>query len=197
LGLVLLPLALVGCQRSHIINGDDARSCEIQGFPPGTDANIDCAFKREAEREENGEPPPEQHSTTLPQSPAPPRPGGVAQTIVIAAASGAATPIVFAISVDAACNADGVPEVVVETQPKHGAVTMTPREDFARLAHNNPPAVCAEKRVAGIAVEYMAAPDYAGPDFIAFRTKTHAGDAIVFRIPIKVAPPPPPSDASD
>jgi hypothetical protein len=190
-------LALIGCHRSHIINGDDARYCEIQGFPPGTDANIDCASKREAEREENGEAPPQQHSMTLQQSPPPPRPGGVAQIIAIAAASGAATPIVFAISVDAACNADGVPAVVVETQPKHGAVSMTPREDFARLAHNNPPAVCAEKRVAGIAVEYKAASDYVGPDFIAFRTMTHAGDAIVFRIPIKVAPPPPPSDASD
>src|SRR3569833_1071023 len=44
-------LLLTGCVVPHVVNPEDTRYCESQGFRPGTDPNTQCARERETARD--------------------------------------------------------------------------------------------------------------------------------------------------
>ncbi len=193
LALLLPPLALAGCFHAHVIDEQDAAFCEAQGLPRATDANADCAMKREADRIESGAAPPaEDHpaaAAPLLALPPPVHPGGVAQETPATMAPGATTTINFFVSVTPDCSVDGMPSVRIVKQPEHGAVKVIQREDFARASQNALPVACGKKRLAGLAVEYTAKRDYSGDDALEFETITKTGGKTEFKVPITVEPP--------
>ncbi len=196
--LVMVPLALAGCQTAHTINSEDARYCELQGFPPGTDRNADCAARREAERgpEDSAREPAERTVAAPVDRPTPPpHAGGVSQTIPLTATAGTAITIVFAVSLKPDCGVDSLPVLRVGKQPAHGRLEVVHREDYARLSRNSFPIACADTKVPGVSLDYTPNFDYAGVDFIEFETVMKSGNNTVFRVPIKVRKKPPAGDA--
>ncbi len=193
-GLAILPLlALPGCYHPHIVNDQDAIYCEGQGLPRGTDGNIACARKREAEEEEAGihHPQPEPGETPVaPQALQPPiRPGGVSQITDVTVAPGGTTTIGFFFSLNADCSLAGLPEVRIEKPPAHGTTETLQRLDFPRFVQSAMPANCAPKKVPGVALDYTASGEYDGKDSLEFETITQAGIKTHYKVPITIKTP--------
>lgn len=188
---VLLASAPAGCiDKPHIINDSDGRYCEAQGFKRGSDGNADCAAKREAERIKNGETPvieaPIPASIQTPKPPA--HPGGVSQTMPVTVTQGITATVNFSFSVKPDCTPDGLAALRIDRQPTHGTAKISLREDYAAASQGDLPAVCRDKKIAGIALEYTPARDYVGKDLIEFETTTKIGKT-VFKMPITVEAP--------
>ena len=187
---MLMPLA--GCYDPHVVNEQDAYYCETQGFRAGSDANVTCATKRAADREQGGNQAVEQVVAMTQQSAAPPPPphqGGVSQVTPIEMAFGATATVNFSISVNAVCAIDGTPAISILKQPAHGTVRIVPREDLARFSPSNYLESCGGRKISGIALEYTPAKGYSGRDTVEFETTTKIG-VRRFTAPIKVAKPP-------
>ena len=180
-------LTLTGCVAPHIVKERDALYCEAQGAPRGTDANVQCAIKHEAEQAEAGAGQ-EPAVTSMSAAPPPPpvHPGGVPQTLAKTVTTGVTATINFVISLKPDCSVNDIPVVRIDKQPEQGIVKLVRREDYARLSQNSFPAACANKKVPGIAVDYTSNKDYAGTDFIGFETVTKSVNLTVFKAPITV-----------
>jgi hypothetical protein len=197
---ILLPLALTGCHHAHIINTKNARACELQGFPPGTDANADCAAKLDAEDQLNDDAPESsEHAVGTPVEalPPPPHAGGVSQIISLTAAPGTATTVAFAVSVDPDCNVAALPTIKIEKQPAHGNFQSIRRDDYVRLSRTGFPPACAEKKVAGVGLDYTPAYDYTGHDVIEFQIAMKAGSVTSFKVLVTVTKKPPQAGSLD
>jgi hypothetical protein len=195
--VVFLPLGLTGCHTPHVISEQDALYCEAQGLRPGSDANFNCAVKREAEREQDGGVGAAAQSTVtspvaLPLSAEPLRPpahpGGVSQITPKRLAPGTTETINFSISVNADCVFTGMPTVRIDKQPANGTVRVSQRIDFARLSQNGMPETCGDKKISGVSVEYTPNKNYVGSDVVEFETMTRLGRTD-FKVPITVEKP--------
>jgi hypothetical protein len=189
LALAAIPafLSLAGCYSPHVVNSQDTRYCESQGFRPGTDANYQCARDREAGRD-NGTVPALDPVTTRPMLAAAPPPdhvGGVTQTTPRTVPPGSTRMINFSISVNSDCAVLGVPKLRIGEQPAHGMLTLIKTTDFARLSQIGAPPACADKRVLGAALLYTARPDYLGDDLVQIEVTTPGGRTY-FNVPITV-----------
>ncbi len=183
-------LLLAGCYSPHVVNSQDTRYCESQGFRPGTDANFKCASDREAERDRGGAVPPLEATQTRPMLSAEPPPdhvGGVTQSTPRSIAPGTTRLINFTIAVNKDCVATGAPQVRIGTQPAHGAVKLIHITDFARLSQIGAPPSCADRKVAGAALLYTPAKYYEGDDLVEIEVTTPAGRTF-FKVPITVEP---------
>ena len=186
---VALPLLLAGCYSPHVVNSQDTRYCESQGFRPGTDANFKCAADREAERDRGGsvpplDPPPPPRPFIAPEPP-PDHIGGVTQNTPRSVPPETTRLINFTIAVNSECVALGVPQVRIGTQPAHGTVKLIHITDFARLSQIGAPFSCADKKVAGAALLYTPKQNYEGDDLVEIEVTTPAGRTY-FKVPITV-----------
>src|SRR5947199_9292574 len=80
------PLLLTSCNNTKLVSAQASFFGDKQGFPSGTDGNVDCALKRAAERTASGAPEaPDPILTPPPKgSPAPPpRAGGARQILEV------------------------------------------------------------------------------------------------------------------
>src|SRR6266702_4475396 len=115
LAAITLPLLLAGCYAPHVVNSQDTRYCESQGFRPGTDANFKCASDREAERDQGGQVPPlEPRPPPRPfiaPVPPPDHVGGVTQNTPRSVPPETTRLINFTIAVNSDCVALGLPKV--------------------------------------------------------------------------------------
>jgi len=188
LAALAFPLLLAGCYSPHVVNSQDTRYCEKQGFRPGTDANFQCAAERDAERDRGAIPPLD--------PPPPPRPfiaaaappdhaGYVSQTTPRSIPPDATRMINFTIAVNSDCVALDVPKLRIGTQPLHGTLKLIRITDFARLSQIGAPASCADKKVAGAALLYTPYKYYEGDDLVEIQVNTPAGQTY-FKIPITV-----------
>ncbi|MDB5395476.1 MAG: hypothetical protein JWM91_2982 [Rhodospirillales bacterium] len=191
--VVFLPVGLTGCHTPRVLSEQDALYCEAQGLRPGSDANFNCAVKREADREQDGGVGAvAQPALTLPLSAEPLRPpahpGGVSQITPKSLAPGTTETINFSISVNADCVFTGMPTVRIDKQPANGTVRVSQRIDFARLSQNGVPVTCGDKKISGISVEYTPNKNYVGSDVVEFATMTRLGRT-AFKVPITVEKP--------
>jgi hypothetical protein len=190
-GVAALLLAMLpGCDHPRILDGQAAAYCETQGLPRGTDANADCALKREEELEATGKapPPPVVPASLIASLPAPVVPSAASQTLPTSVVQGKMAMVSFFFS--PTCDATGLPTVTVEKQPKHGVARIVRRDDDPRLSRTIAPAACSKSKVPGIAVEYTAQRDYAGDDSLEIATMTPSGVRTAFKIPLTVETPP-------
>jgi len=194
---VLIPLVLTGCNQARTVAAQDALYCEKQGFPPGTDANFNCALQRGAERTASGAPEgPDPVLTPIPLGPPapPPRAGGVRQIVEVTVAPGITATPYFAFTLKDDCTVDGVPTMTIDKKPEHGVAHVAPRVDYANATANGPPAACADKKVSGVALEYTPAKNYEGYDYMEFETVAKSGALTTFKVAIAVEKPEPSDD---
>jgi len=189
-----LVLALAGCAPPHLINDEDARNCELQGLPRGSDVNANCALKREADRVAAGEEPTHKEpapSTPMPDVPPPPpaHPGATSQTTELRVPPGTTATVNFFVSLNPDCSSNGQVAVRIDKQPPNGTAKVIPRDDYARAAQSGLPLACVGKKVSGVAVEYMPNSDYTGTDSLEFETTAKSGAKALFKVPITVAVP--------
>jgi hypothetical protein len=186
-----VPATLAGCYNPHVVNEQDAYSCEAQGFRAGSDANVNCAIKRAMDREQSGTRAVEQ-VVAMEQQPAAPLPpshrGGVSQITPIDVAFGASAVVNFSFSANADCTVDGLPTLRIVKQPAHGTVRVTPREDYAISSPGNFLESCGDRKVSGMSLDYTPAKGYSGADLVEFETTTKTGIRH-FTAPITVAKP--------
>jgi hypothetical protein len=176
-GVAALLLAMLpGCDHPRILDGQAAAYCETHGLPRGTDANADCALKREEELEATGKapPPPVVPASLIASLPAPVVPSAASQTLPTSVVQGKMAMVSFFFS--PTCDATGLPTVR--------------RDDDPRLSRTIAPAACSKSKVPGIAVEYTAQRDYAGDDSLEIATMTPSGVRTAFKIPLTVETPP-------
>jgi hypothetical protein len=189
---LVLPLLLPGCFAPHVVNPEDARYCESQGFRPGTDPNYQCARDREAERDRGEipalEPPPAPKPLISAQS-APDHVGGVSQITPRSIPPETTRIINFSIAVNSQCEVIGEPKVRIGMQPSHGTLRLIRLTDFARLAQSGAPASCGDKRVPGLALLYTPkTKSYEGEDLLDLEVVTPSGRTF-FKVPITIENP--------
>jgi hypothetical protein len=89
-------------------------------------------------------------------------------TINKTAVAGATTRIIFASSTNPDCTLRDIPTVRVLAQPLHGSAISLQAQDFGNFTGTM--VACVKVKVSGIAVDYVPAPGYAGPDFMTVET---------------------------
>ena len=112
----------------------------------------------------------------------------MSQTTPVSAPPGTTTTVNFAFSINADCSSDGLPTVRIDKQPANGIARAVPRDGFTRMSQAGLPALCSDKKISGVAVEYTPNKNYLGPDFLEFETVTKTGTTI-FRAPVTVEKP--------
>jgi hypothetical protein len=190
-GALTAMLGTPACTPYHVIASEDALYCEKQGFPPGTDRNVQCALQHQEEQEEAGiaKPPPDPE-TLRPMPVAPPEPpehpGPIAQITPITAPIGQSSAVNFSVSVNAECVSDGLPTVRITKKPEHGSVQVIERTDYARFSQARLLPTCGTRKVPGMVVVYTPGKYYLGSDLLEFETITRSGVDTIYRVPIEV-----------
>jgi hypothetical protein len=190
------PLLLAGCFAPHVVNAEDTRYCESQGFRPGSDPNIQCAREREAARDRGEIPalaPTPTPKPMLSAQAAPDHAGGVSQITPRSIPTETTRIINFSIAVNSQCEPVGEPKVRIGMQPTHGTLKLIRLTDFARLASSGAPVSCGDKRVPGVALLYTpTTKTYEGEDLLDLEVVTPSGRTF-FKVPITIENP----DADD
>jgi len=190
------PLLLAGCFAPHVVNSEDTRYCESQGFRPGTDPNIQCARDREAARDRGEIPalaPEPAPKPMLSAQPTPDHAGGVSQITPRSVPPETTRIINFSIAVNSQCEVVGEPKVRIGMQPTHGTLKLIRLTDFARLAQSGAPVACGDKRVPGVALLYTPkTKSYEGEDLLDLEVVTPSGRTF-YKVPITIENP----DADD
>lgn len=190
------PLLLAGCFAPHLVNPEDTRYCENQGFRPGSDPNFECAKEREAARDRGEIPalPPDPTPKPMLSNQGPPdHAGGVSQITPRSVPPETTRIINFSIAVNSACESIGEPKVRIGMQPSHGTLKLIRLTDFARLAQGGAPVSCGDKRVPGVALLYTPkTKTYEGEDLLDLEVVTPAGRTY-YKVPITIENP----DADD
>jgi len=191
-GAMAFPLLLTACFAPHVVNPEDTRYCESQGFRPGSDPNYQCAKDREAARDRGEipalEPAPEPKPMLSAQS-APDHVGGVSQITPRSIPPETTRIINFSIAVNSQCEPIGEPKVRIGMQPTHGTLKLIRLTDFARLASSGAPVSCGDKRVPGVALLYTPkTKSYEGEDLLDLEVVTPAGRTY-FKVPITIENP--------
>ncbi len=193
---LVTPLLLTGCNTAKIVSAQDSFFCDKQGYPSGTDGNVDCALKRAEERAASGAPEaPDPILTPPPKGPPapPPRAGGARQILEVTVRPGMTATVHFAFSLKDDCTVDGVPTLHIDRQPEHGAARVVSRTDFPNVTATGAAPTCADKKVTGLALEYTPMKTYEGYDYLEFQTLTKSGALTLYKTQIAVEKP----DASD
>jgi len=189
---VAFPLLLSGCFAPHVVNPEDTRYCESQGFRPGSDPNIQCAREREAARDRGEIPALAPEPTPKPMlsvQSAPDHVGGVSQVTPRSIPPETTRIINFSIAVNSNCDVIGEPKVRIGMQPSHGTLKLIRLTDFARLASSGAPVTCGDKRVPGVALLYSpTTKTYEGEDLLDLEVVTPAGKTY-FKVPITIENP--------
>jgi hypothetical protein len=186
------PLLLAGCFAPHVVNSEDTRYCESQGFRPGSDPNYQCARDREAARDRGEIPalaPTPAPKPLLSAQAAPDHVGGVSQITPRSIPPETTRIINFSIAVNSDCEVIGEPKVRIGMQPTHGTLRLIRLTDFARLAQSGAPVSCGDKRVPGLALLYTPkTKSYEGEDLLDLEVVTPAGRTY-FKVPITIENP--------
>ena len=198
LALAVAPLVLTGCNNAKIVSAQDSFFCDKQGFPSGTDGNVDCALKRAEERTVTSGAPeaPDPILSPPPKgSPAPPpRAGGARQILEVTVRPDVTATVHFAFSLKDDCTTDGVPTMKMDRQPEHGTADIVPRTDFPNVTATGASPTCADKKVTGVALEYTPIKTYEGFDYLEFETLTKSGALTFYKTQIAVEKPDPSDD---
>jgi hypothetical protein len=195
--VLFAPLVLTGCNNAKIISAQDSYYCDKQGFPSGTDGNVDCALKRAADRTASGAPEaPDPILSPPPKgNPAPPvRAGGVRQILEVTVRPDVTATVHFAFSLRDDCSVEGAPTLQIDREPEHGTARIVQRTDFPNVTATGASAPCADKKVTGIALEYTPMKTYEGYDYLEFRTLTKSGALTLYMTQIAVEKPDPSDD---
>ncbi len=191
------PLFLTGCNNTKIVSAQDSFFCDKQGFPSGTDGNVDCALKRAEDRAASGAPEaPDPILTPPPKGPPapPPRAGGARQILEVTVRPDVTATVHFAFSLKDDCTTDGVPTMQIDRQPEHGTARVVPRTDFPNVTATGASPTCADKKVDGVVLEYTPIKTYEGFDYLEFETLTRSGALTFYKIQIAVEKPEPSDD---
>jgi hypothetical protein len=188
----LLFLAAGGCSANiQVADEQQIIACEAKGFRPGTDANLKCAVKLTEDQKQAGivqAPRPAVPVAPL-SPPPPPRSRILPQLANIIVPPGRTSTIVFAVSTDVDCKADGLPDIRIGTMPSHGAAAIIRRDDYPGFPLSSPRAACNNRKIDGLALNYTPAADFTGDDFIAYSVKTNSEGESAFKLTITVKAP--------
>jgi hypothetical protein len=191
------PLALTGCNNAKIVSAQDSYYCDKQGFPSGTDGNVDCALKHAAEREASGAPEaPDPILSPPPKGPPTPpaRAGGARQILEVTVRPDVTATVHFAFSLKDDCSVQDVPTLQIDRQPEHGTARVVPRTDFPNITATGASGPCADRKVTGVALEYTPVKTYEGYDYLEFETLTKSGALTIYKTQIAVEKPAPSDD---
>jgi hypothetical protein len=191
------PLFLTACNNAKIVSAQDSFFCDKQGFPSGTDGNVDCALKRAEERTASGAP--EAPDPILSPPPKgspkpPPRAGGARQILEVTVRPDVTATVHFAFVQKEDCSVGDPPTMLIDRQPEHGTARVVPRTDFPNVTATGATEPCADKRVSGFALEYTPIKTYEGYDYLEFRTLTKSGALTLYKTQIAVEKPEPSDD---
>jgi dienelactone hydrolase len=101
-------------------------------------------------------------------------------------AAGASTFLNFAYNLNPDCSTKDLPKIQLTQQPTHGTAKIEQRSDFPRFPATSPYAVCNDRQVPGMSVEYTPQTGFAGVDALAFEETTPPNHDTVFRLAITV-----------
>jgi hypothetical protein len=191
------PLVLTGCNNAKIVSAQDSFFCDKQGFPSGTDGNVDCALKRAADRTASGAPEaPDPILTPPPKGPPapPPRAGGARQILEVTVRPDVTATVHFAFSLKDDCTVDGPPAMQIDLKPEHGEARVVARTDYPNVTATGASPTCADKKVTGVALEYTPQKTYEGFDYLEFETLTKSGALTIYKTQIAVEKPDPSDD---